>query len=125
MNTAKIMRGEKVRTLQDVQPSVKLKNQTYIVISPLTLFSCLIAIARDAERPEEVFKYELPPEPTSLFKDGMMRKPTKSTLHNSLLDSVPSKRGLMQKHELLMEVLFYIKLHGQAALLMVQSSRNT
>ena len=29
MNTAKIKRGEQVRTLQDLQPSVKLKNQTY------------------------------------------------------------------------------------------------
>ena len=94
MNTAKIKRGEKVCTLQDLQPSVKLKNQTYVVISPLTLLSRLIAIARDAERPEEVFQYELTPEPTSLFKDGMMRKPKKSTLHNSLLDSVPSKTGI-------------------------------
>ena len=80
MNTAKIKRGEKVRTLQDLQPSVKLQNQTYVVISPLTLFSRLIAIVRDAERLEEVFQYELTPEPTSLFKDGMMKKPTKSTL---------------------------------------------
>ena len=80
MNTAKIKRGEKVRTLQDLQPSVKLQNQTYVVISPLTLFSRLIAIVRDAERLEEVFQYELTPEPTSLFKDGMMKKPTESTL---------------------------------------------
>ena len=91
MNTVKIKRGEKVRMLQDLQSSVKLKNQTYVVISPL---SHLIAIARDAERLEEVFQYELTPEPTSLFKDGMMRKPTKSTLRNSLLDSVPSKTGV-------------------------------
>ena len=94
MNTAKIKRGEKGRTLQDLQPSVKLKNQTYVVISPLTLFSRLIAIARDAERLEQVFQYEVTPEPTSLFKDGMMRKPTKSTLRNSLLYSVPSKTGV-------------------------------
>ena len=77
MNTAKIKRGEKVRTLQDLQPSAKLQNQTYVVISPLTLFSRLIAIVRDAER---LFQYELTPEPTSLFKDGMMKKPTESTL---------------------------------------------
>ena len=55
MNTAKIKRGENVRTLQDLHPFVKLKNQTYVVISPLTLFSRLIAIARDAERLEEIF----------------------------------------------------------------------
>ena len=60
----------------------------------MTLFSRLIAIARDAERLEEVFRYDLTPEPTSLFKDGMMRKPTKSTLRSSLLNSVPSKIGV-------------------------------
>ena len=94
MNTAKIKRGEKVRTLQDLHSSMKLKNQTYVVISPLTLFSRLLAIAKDAERLEEVFQYEITPEPPSLFKNGIMRKPTKSTLRNSLLDSVSSKTGV-------------------------------
>ena len=94
MSTEKIKRGENFRTLDDLQPSVKLKSQTCVVISPWTLFSRLIAIARDAERLEKIFQYELTPEPTFLFKDDMMRKPTKSTLRNSLLDSVPSKTGV-------------------------------
>ena len=33
----------------------------------------------------EYFKYELTPYPMSLFKDGILRKPDKAALRNSLL----------------------------------------
>lgn len=60
----------------------------------MTLFSHLTAIARDTDKLPDQFRYELTPEPTSLFKDGKMRKATKSTLHNFLLDSITSKRDV-------------------------------
>ena len=35
------------------------------------------------------------PEPTAIFKDGMLRKPTKSTLRNSLLDRIQPASGVV------------------------------
>ena len=52
------------------------------------------------QREEEIitnFLYELAPEPASLFKDGMMRKPTKSTLRKHLLDKLQSSEPVAAK----------------------------
>ena len=41
------------------------------------------------------FYYELTPEPTALFKDGMMRKTPESVLRNSATESItPKDRGI-------------------------------
>ena len=49
------------------------------------LFSRLVAIAQKEDDVEQQFAFELTPEPTELFKDGMMRKPQKATLRKHLL----------------------------------------
>ena len=41
------------------------------------------------------FDYEMTPELTAIFKDGMLRKPTKSTLCNSLLDRIHPASGIV------------------------------
>ncbi len=46
----------------------------------MKLFSRLIAIVQREEDMTPYFRYELTPIPTSLFKDGVMRKTQKSQL---------------------------------------------
>jgi hypothetical protein len=84
---AKIKRSEKVKTLSDLQSGVKLDGKA-VSIDPIILFTRLTALIQREEDIESAFYYELTPEPTSIFKDGMMRKVEKSVLRNHLLDKV-------------------------------------
>eukprot|EP00795_Rhopilema_esculentum_P016688 gene16688-8134_t len=56
-----------------------------VTINPTILFSRLSALANFQSNITENFCYELTLEPTSLFKQGMMRKSTKAVLRNHLL----------------------------------------
>ena len=52
-------------------------------INPVILFNRLaILIKREKEERVNVFKYELTPEPASLFKDSKMCKANKTELQN-------------------------------------------
>ena len=57
-----------------------------ISIDPSVLFNRLTMLIKQEEKRMEMFKYELTPEPTALFKDGCMRRPSKSVLRNKILD---------------------------------------
>ena len=87
---AKLKRSDQIRTLSRLQDGVIKLNNISTAIDPLVLFGRLPALVERQEDIRFQFFYELTPEPTSLFKDGLMRKPTKSTLHNHLLKDVPS-----------------------------------
>ena len=90
---AKLKRSDQIRTLSRLQDGVKLNNvSTYI--DPLVLFGRLTALVQRQEDIPSQFFYELTPEPTSLFKDGLMRKPTKSTLRNHFLKNIPSTTSI-------------------------------
>ena len=65
--------------------SVKVDNNKAINIKPIALFLHLIAIAKRTPNIEDYFHYELTAYPMSLFKDGLMRKPNKALLRNSLV----------------------------------------
>ena len=82
-------RKQQVRTMQSLYSEVKVGDEK-ITIDPLTLFLRLIVIIQT--KPEEeisnYFGYELSPYPMSLFKDGIMRDPDKSTLKTHLLQDV-------------------------------------
>ena len=52
------------------------------------MFTRLVLIMQQEGCVADHFKFELTPEPTSLFKDGLMRKPNKAILRNHLLDQV-------------------------------------
>ena len=69
-----------------LQKSVKCKNEI-VHFDPLRLFSRLISIAKQTKKFKEYFKYELTQEPTSLFKDGFMRR-SYSDLKNILIENV-------------------------------------
>lgn len=91
VENCKIKRNDQIRTLEHLRPGVKIGEKT-IHIDPLILFTRLAAIVHRESDPIEQFNYELTPEPSSLFKDGLMRKPNKATLRNTLLVKVePSK----------------------------------
>ena len=81
----KIRRKEKAKTFEDMIPAIKI-GDSKVIISPTILFSRLTALGNFTENVGENFCYELTPEPTSLFKLGMMRKPQKSNLRNHFIN---------------------------------------
>ena len=92
-------RSEQIRSLACLQDAIKVDNE-HVHINPLILFGRLTTLAQRQEDIKEQFKYELTPEPASLFKDGLMRKPTKSTLRTHLTKiKWFSKIGLAHRQE--------------------------
>lgn len=85
---------DKVRTLESFRPGVKLEGKT-VHIDPSILFTRLTTMIGSDEDAMKYFDYEMTPEPTAIFKDGMLRKPTKSTLRNSLLDRIHPASGVV------------------------------
>ena len=74
-----LSKKDMVITLANLQQGVKVSEQS-IVIDDDRLFNRLIAIAERSNDLEPYFEYELTNTPASLFKDGFMRKPNKSSL---------------------------------------------
>ena len=81
----KIRRKDKAKTFEDMLPAIKI-GDSRVIISPTILFSRLTALSNFTDDVGENFRYELTPEPTSLFKFGMMRKPQKSNLRNHFIN---------------------------------------
>ena len=80
-----IKRSLKVNNFESTYNSVKVDNKKAINIKPTALFLRLIAIAKRTLNTEDYFHYELTAYPLSLFKDGLMHKPNKTLLRNSLV----------------------------------------
>ena len=95
--------------MTNLQKGVKLSTET-IHIDPLGLFSRLLAIVGRSNDIESYFQYELTQEPTSIFKDQMMRKTTKANLKNLLvenaesLDKIPNGKIIVDGGALLHQV---------------------
>ena len=70
-----------MRNFEDLMPTTKIDDKD-LHINPTILFSHLTALANFKENVVDNFSYELTPEPTSLFKHGLIRKPNKATLRN-------------------------------------------
>ena len=81
----KIKRSLKVNNFESMYNSVKVGNKKEINIKPTTLFLRLIAISQRTPNTEDYFRYELTAYPMSLFKDGLVQKPNKALLRNSLV----------------------------------------
>ena len=62
-------------------PTTKIDDKN-VHIDPTILFSRLTDLASFKENVVDNFSYELTPEPTSLFKHELIRKPNKATLRN-------------------------------------------
>ena len=82
-SNASLSRKDMVITLANLQQGVKVGEQS-IVVDDDRLFNRLIAIADRSNDVEPYFEYELTNTPTSLFKDGFMRKPNKSALMHAI-----------------------------------------
>ena len=54
-------------------------------IDPNILFTRLTAIVQNEDDIAAQFYYQLTPEPTTLFKDGLIRKTSKSDMRNKFL----------------------------------------
>ena len=76
---ASLKRNDQVRSLNHLQPAILIEKKKYH-IDPMKLFSRLIAIVQREDDMIPYFSYELTAIPTSLFKDGLMRKTQKSQL---------------------------------------------
>ena len=70
-----------------MKPGVQIEN-TIIHIDPAIMFMRLMAIMHQEGYVGDHFRHELTPEPSALFKDGLMRKPNKVALRNYILDKV-------------------------------------
>ena len=92
MHDAKLPRKEKVKTIANLKPGVQIEN-TIIHIDPSIMFMQLMAIMHQEGYVEDHFRHELTPEPSALFKDGLMRKPNKAALRNYILDKVKPEEG--------------------------------
>ena len=86
------------------------------------LFSRLLAVASRSETIEPSFEYELTQEPTSMFKDHMMRKSNKAKLKQNLtrdahnLESISEGKivdGDALLHQVKMEQEFSIQHHHE------------
>ena len=77
---ASLKRNHQVHSLNHLQPAIQIEKKKYH-IDPMKLFSRLIAIVQREEDMIPYFSsYELTAIPTSIFKDGAMRKIQKSQL---------------------------------------------
>ena len=88
-NGTKNKRYEQMKTLQDLQPGVRVGRKKTLHIDPAILFSRCSAIAqRIGESLEPYCKWEMCVIPPSLFKDNFTRKPVKSELADTLYRDV-------------------------------------
>ena len=53
-------------------------------VNPSVFFNRIMCVIRNSSDMEEFFKYELAPQPPSLFHDGVMRKTQKSAFGDLL-----------------------------------------
>ena len=75
--------------INQLTPGVKVNNR-FVHDNPTVLFTQLVALGQRDENIVEKFSHELTREPTSLFRHGMIRNPSKSKLRNYLLCKLPS-----------------------------------
>ena len=85
----KVKRNDQIRTLKILKVGVQIGKEK-VNVDPLLLFSRLLLLVEREEDVKSYFRYELTSIPTSLFENGMMRKPTKSNLAKSIKQGVPT-----------------------------------
>ena len=80
--TFSLQRKDKVVTLSSLSTAVKIRGEE-IIVDPSILFHRLALVINNNDEREEFFSYELATEPTSLFKNGLMRKGNKADMGRS------------------------------------------
>lgn len=75
----KCKRTEQIKNFSQMSNNIKI-NKNYVNVSPMQLFNRIICSNKTPDEIRECFRFELSPYPLSLFKDGVLRKGTKSLL---------------------------------------------
>lgn len=75
----KLHRNDKVTTIGEKCKTIKARGQN-AVVNPSMLFNRITCVLNNSSEMAAFLAYELAPQPPSLFKDGVMRKPVKSAL---------------------------------------------
>lgn len=92
----KLHRNDKVRTIGGAKSkTVKIRGQS-TEVNPTLLFNRITCVLNNSTEMESFFAYELAPQPPFLFKGGVMRKPTKTSL-GLLLKSFTKQSNLLEK----------------------------
>ena len=86
---AVIPREAQVCALQLLKSGVKIDSKT-VHTDPLILFTRLTALIKRDGKVQENFRYEVTPEPMTLFRNGMMQKSGKLVIRNHLFNKYPS-----------------------------------
>eukprot|EP00111_Clytia_hemisphaerica_P013776 TCONS_00040538-protein len=81
---ASIKRKDEVKSLAAIVNSVNVDDEA-IAVDSTSLFTRLAAVAQREEDVEKYFEYELTQFPEALFNRGLMRKPDKASLRNTIL----------------------------------------
>ena len=76
-------RSDKVTPIGAKDRTVKIRGQQ-VDVNPTQLFNRITCILNNSSEMETFLSYELAPQPPSLFKDGIMRKPAKKALGDVL-----------------------------------------
>ena len=93
IDSASIKRNDQVRTLEYLQNPIKVGKEN-VRFDPMLLFNRLILLAQREDDMAGCFNYELTPSPTSLFKDGLMRKANKAMLKKAITQNIePSEEN--------------------------------
>ena len=79
------LKRNQIFTLDSLRPGIVIEGKTEY-IDPLVLYTRLIAIMQREKDIEKYFFHDLTPEPTTLFKDGMLRKTNKAVLRDILVE---------------------------------------
>ena len=85
---ASIKRRDQVRTLERLNVGITVDEEK-VQANLMVLFTRLLVLAERSEDRRVCFDHELTPTPTSLFENGLMRKPNKSALGRALRQEVP------------------------------------
>ena len=85
LTKAKIKKKDQLSSLDSLTKMVRVGEQSSVCVNPTVLFTRLTAIAQREENVEQYFAFELTNQPQALFKNGLMRKPDKSSLRKVLL----------------------------------------
>ena len=83
LHAASIKSSGQAATVNSLKPTLSIGDNK-VVINPLILFSRLIVLMQRYGDVSSFFEYELSVIPISLFKENMMRKPSKFSLAKAL-----------------------------------------
>jgi len=91
--TLGLHRNDKVKTISDKQNSINIRGQN-TVVNPHLFFNRISCVLKSSSDLEEFLYYELAPQPPSLFSNGVMRKPNKSSLGTLIKSFAPGQQDL-------------------------------